>query len=334
MRPGLIWALFTPVQSNAHHANKLLTFLFFFFFHPEYRACDRKPCLGRGNCTNIGNDFKCACEPYFTGRSCQTSNLLSCFSESDCSISVFLNAWIFISFLRSINQIKYHLDNNLLDPDLGRYDLAFRYKFWYWSVCTHSLVLCLKVYCLAKVFLLTNSLQENVNANNWFIFRHFQLEQWSTFFFCISQWTMALIIKFAPKNWKNISRYCHTSFQNDLLISALLLKNFQLNLYPLKFSTEFVLPCYEIPWYNYIIMCPFLKYWLIILLIFLCLACLSRWFQVMGIPRKGGQCLAVIYSNIVALNTKLFTRYLRRHPSKKINTKKLLEKLLRCLREP
>ena len=37
----------------------------------------------------------------------------------------------------------------------------------------------------------------------------------------------------------------------------------------------------------------------------------------MGIPRKGGQCLAVIYSNIVALNTKRFTRYMRRHPSKK-----------------
>ena len=30
--------------------------------------------------------------------------------------------------------------------------------------------------------------------------------------------------------------------------------------------------------------------------------------QVMGIPRNGGQCLAVIYSNTVELNTKLFTR--------------------------
>ena len=47
-----------------------------------------------------------------------------------------------------------------------------------------------------------------------------------------------------------------------------------------------------------------------------------------------GQCMAVIYSNIVALNTRFFTRYMRRHPSKKINTKKLLEKLFRCLREP
>ena len=48
----------------------------------------------------------------------------------------------------------------------------------------------------------------------------------------------------------------------------------------------------------------------------------------MGIPRKGGQFLAVIYSNIVTLNTKLFTKYVKRHPSKKINTKKLPEKLL------
>ena len=48
----------------------------------------------------------------------------------------------------------------------------------------------------------------------------------------------------------------------------------------------------------------------------------------MGIPRKGGQCLAVIYSNTVALNTRLFTKYVRRHPSEKINTKKLPEKLL------
>ena len=34
------------------------------------------------------------------------------------------------------------------------------------------------------------------------------------------------------------------------------------------------------------------------------------------------------YSNIVAFSTKLFTRHVRRHPSKKINTKKLPEKLL------
>ena len=47
----------------------------------------------------------------------------------------------------------------------------------------------------------------------------------------------------------------------------------------------------------------------------------------MGIPRKGGQCLAVIYSNIVALNTRLFSRSVRRQPSKKINTKKLPEML-------
>ena len=47
--------------------------------------------------------------------------------------------------------------------------------------------------------------------------------------------------------------------------------------------------------------------------------------------RIGGQCLAVIYLNIVALNTILFTRYVRRHPSKKINTKKLPEKLFRYL---
>ena len=46
-------------------------------------------------------------------------------------------------------------------------------------------------------------------------------------------------------------------------------------------------------------------------------------------PKKGGQCLAVIYSNIVALNIRLFTMYLRRHPSKKINTKKVPEKLFR-----
>ena len=35
--------------------------------------------------------------------------------------------------------------------------------------------------------------------------------------------------------------------------------------------------------------------------------------------------MAVIYSNIVALNTRLFTRYVRRHPSKKINNKSYLK---------
>ena len=52
----------------------------------------------------------------------------------------------------------------------------------------------------------------------------------------------------------------------------------------------------------------------------------------MGIPRKDGQCLAVIYSNIVVLNTKRFTRYVKKHPSKKINTKKLPEKLFRAIK--
>ena len=47
-----------------------------------------------------------------------------------------------------------------------------------------------------------------------------------------------------------------------------------------------------------------------------------------GNPQKGGQCLAVMYSNIVALNTRFFTRYVRRHPTKKINTKKLPENFL------
>ena len=62
--------------------------------------------------------------------------------------------------------------------------------------------------------------------------------------------------------------------------------------------------------------------------------CSSRWFQVMGISRWGGHCLTVIYSNIVPLNIKLFTKYLRRHPSKQICTKKPPEKLSRYLQEP
>ena len=56
-----------------------------------------------------------------------------------------------------------------------------------------------------------------------------------------------------------------------------------------------------------------------------CFENLSRWFQVMGIPRWCGHCLTVIYSNIVPLNTKLFTKYLRRHPSKHIHTKNHLK---------
>ena len=51
-------------------------------------------------------------------------------------------------------------------------------------------------------------------------------------------------------------------------------------------------------------------------------------------PQKGGQRLAVIYSNIFGLNTRLFARYVRRHPSKRINTKELPENLFRCLRQP
>ena len=43
---------------------------------------------------------------------------------------------------------------------------------------------------------------------------------------------------------------------------------------------------------------------------------LTRWFQVMGIPRWRGHCLTACHSNIVPLNIKLFTKYLRRHPSK------------------
>ena len=37
---------------------------------------------------------------------------------------------------------------------------------------------------------------------------------------------------------------------------------------------------------------------------------------------------------LLGLNTRLFTWYVRRHSSKKIDTKKLPDKLSRCLREP
>ena len=46
-----------------------------------------------------------------------------------------------------------------------------------------------------------------------------------------------------------------------------------------------------------------------------------------GNPQKRWTMFGGIYSNIVALNTRPFTRYVRRHPSKRINTKKLPEKL-------
>ena len=54
---------------------------------------------------------------------------------------------------------------------------------------------------------------------------------------------------------------------------------------------------------------------------------------VTGIPRKGEQCLTVIYATITALNSKPFIKYLRTRPSKQIHTKKPLEKLFRCLQK-
>ena len=57
-------------------------------------------------------------------------------------------------------------------------------------------------------------------------------------------------------------------------------------------------------------------------------------FQVAGIPRKSGQCLAVIYSNIVVLNSRLFTKYFEARPGQQIHTKKHLKKLFQMpLRE-
>ena len=47
----------------------------------------------------------------------------------------------------------------------------------------------------------------------------------------------------------------------------------------------------------------------------------------MGIPRKGGQWLSVIYLNIVPLIIQNFTKYLKTHPSEHIHTKKSPEKL-------
>ena len=57
--------------------------------------------------------------------------------------------------------------------------------------------------------------------------------------------------------------------------------------------------------------------------------------DVLNIPRCTEHTLyrVVIYSNIVPLNTKLFTKYMRRHPSKHIRTKKPPEKLSKCLQE-
>ena len=52
-------------------------------------------------------------------------------------------------------------------------------------------------------------------------------------------------------------------------------------------------------------------------------------FQVIpghGNPQKRRTMLAVIYSNVVALNTRPFTRYVRRHPIKKVTPKSYLGK--------
>ena len=53
-----------------------------------------------------------------------------------------------------------------------------------------------------------------------------------------------------------------------------------------------------------------------------------------GSPQRSGHRLAVIYSNTVPLNTNVFTKYLRRHPSKHIRTKKPRGRLSKCLQEP
>ena len=45
------------------------------------------------------------------------------------------------------------------------------------------------------------------------------------------------------------------------------------------------------------------------------------------IPREAGHRLAVIYSNIAVLNTKMFTKYLMTLANKQIDTKKPPENL-------
>ena len=55
-------------------------------------------------------------------------------------------------------------------------------------------------------------------------------------------------------------------------------------------------------------------------------------FQVMGIPRKGGQRLSVIYLNIVLLIIKNFTKYLKTHPSEQIHTKNHLKSFPRTIK--
>ena len=53
--------------------------------------------------------------------------------------------------------------------------------------------------------------------------------------------------------------------------------------------------------------------------------CSTRWFQVMGIPRKGGQCLTVIYSNIVAWNTNFSSDMWEGIPVKRLTPKSYLK---------
>ena len=56
---------------------------------------------------------------------------------------------------------------------------------------------------------------------------------------------------------------------------------------------------------------------------------MSLGFQVMGIPRGGGHCLTVIYSNIVPLNTKLFTKQFGTQVPKCLQFERLLNVGLR-----
>ena len=48
----------------------------------------------------------------------------------------------------------------------------------------------------------------------------------------------------------------------------------------------------------------------------------ARWFQIMGIAKRAGQCLTGIYSNLDELNIKIFIKFSRSVPGKLIKTKK------------
>lgn len=58
----IIWFIYEKIKTNIFPS---------FFLFLDLDECQSSPCLNRGHCINLVNEYNCVCQPGYSGASCE-----------------------------------------------------------------------------------------------------------------------------------------------------------------------------------------------------------------------------------------------------------------------